>query len=137
MPVNRTLLERIRNPGPRDERQMHVSTADVFHSILNNLQNLLNTTQGNSRLDEDYGLPHLTTVRSAMPISLGRYEASIRRTIERSEPRLKQVRVKHVADDSQQLGLRFEISGVIEEDDGRRMVRFETVADDSGRVQVR
>jgi type VI secretion system lysozyme-like protein len=136
MAVNRTLLERIRNPGPRDERQMHVSTSDVFESILRNMQSLLNTTQGNSRLDDDYGLPHLSTVRSAMPISIGKYEASIRRTIERNEPRLKQVRVRHVADEGQ-LGLRFEISGMIEEEDGRRAVRFETVADDTGRIRVR
>ena len=135
--ANRTLLERLRNPDPSDSRQLHVSVSDIKESILMNLQNVLNTCQGNSLTDDRYGLPHLTTIRSTMPGSLATYEASIRATIERHEPRLTSVRVKHAPHADHGLELRFEISGVIPTDDGRSAIRFETFADDEGRLKVR
>lgn len=137
MPIQRSLLERIRNPAPAGERHLYVSSTDVYNSILTNLQNLLNTVQGNCLTDPRYGLPHLSEIRSTMPHSVARYEAAIRYTIERHEPRLTAVRVRHSPDDRGGVMLRFEISGLIQDEDGRHSVRFETYADDNGRLSVR
>jgi type VI secretion system lysozyme-like protein len=137
MPIQRTLLERIRNPAPAGQRQLHVSSTEVFNSVLSNLQNVLNTVQGNCLTDDRYGLPHLTEIRSTMPHSVARYEAAIRHTIERHEPRLSAVRVRHAPDDRGGVLLRFEISGLIQDEDGRHSVRFETFADDQGRLNIR
>jgi type VI secretion system lysozyme-like protein len=137
MAIQRTLLERIRDPGPPGHRHLHVSTGEVFESILANLQNVLNTCQGNCLIDERYGLPHLSSVQSTMPASTAGYEAAIRRTIERHEPRLSGVRVRHSPLSRDGLELRFEISGVIVDEEGRTPVRFETYADDQGRLRIR
>ncbi|MBI5865749.1 MAG: type VI secretion system baseplate subunit TssE [Planctomycetes bacterium] len=137
MSVNRTLLERIRDPDPSGARSLHVSISGVKDSILQNVQRVLNTCQGNSLLDDRYGLPHLTTIRSTMPGSLAPYEAAIRGTIERNEPRLTAVRVKHAPQQDRGMDLRFEISGIILTDDGKTAIRFETFADDEGRLLVR
>lgn len=135
--IQRTLLERIRNPGNSQGRELHVSVNEIRDSILLNLQNVLNTAQGNCLTDDRYGLPHLTGVRSTMPYSLASYEAAIRTTIERHEPRLTRVRVRYSAELDRDVALRFEISGVVQDDDNKLSVRFETVADDSGRLRVK
>lgn len=137
MPIQRTLLERIRYAEEYDQRHAHVSWSEVFDSILNNLQNMLNTCRGNCLTDPLYGLPHTTEIRNAMPHSIAPFEAAIRATIERHEPRLSNVRVKHVPSTDRGMELRFEISGIIQDEDGRQSVRFETYADEHGRLVVR
>lgn len=137
MGPRRTLLERLRDPGPAGERRLHVSTAEVQDSILANLERMLNTCQGNCLIDPNYGLPHMTEVRSRMPESVGGFEGAIRVAIERHEPRLHNVRVRHRPHRDDGLELRFVISGVIEGDGDRSSVRFETYADDEGRLVVR
>lgn len=137
MSIQRTLLERIRRPGPAGQRQLHVSTSDLFDSILTNLQNVLNTCQGNVKTDARYGLPHMSEIRSAIPLTLAGYMSAIRTTIERHEPRLSNVRVRHAPSANHPMELRFEVSGVVEDEEERRSVRFETFADDAGRLKIR
>ncbi|MBU0640343.1 MAG: type VI secretion system baseplate subunit TssE [Planctomycetes bacterium] len=137
MTVQRTLLERLRDPAPAGYRRSHVSTTEVFESVLGNVQRLLNTCQGNCLTDPEYGLPHMTSVRSTMPDSVAGFTAAIRRSIERYEPRLNNVRVRHAPHGDGGLELRFEISGFITDEDERTSVRFETYADDEGRLVVR
>jgi type VI secretion system protein len=135
MAMQRTLLERLRNPGPPGRRDP-VTLGEVQRSILNNLQNLLNTCRGTCLTDPEYGLPHMTTVQNSMPDSLRGFEAAIRATIEHYEPRLTSVRVRHKPHRDDVLELRFEISGLIVDDAERTSVRFETYADDEGRLIV-
>lgn len=137
MPIQRTLLERIRNPARGDARELYVSQSEVFESVLRNLERILNTCQGNCLTDERYGLPHLTSVQSSMPHSIAGFEASIRKTVELFEPRLTAVRIRHAPSPDRQMDLRFEITGIIQDEDGRRNIRFETYADDQGRLKVR
>jgi type VI secretion system lysozyme-like protein len=137
MTIQRTLLERLRSPGPTGQRQLHVSVAEVQNSILANLQLLLNTCRGNSLVDPEYGLPHLSSIRSSMPDSVRGYESAIRVAIERHEPRLKNVRVRHKPHRDDGLELRFEISGLVIDESERTAVRFETYADEDGRLVVR
>jgi type VI secretion system protein len=131
------LLERLRDPGPAGHRQLRVSTSDIFESILGNLQRMLNTCQGNCLTDLEYGLPHMSGVRSAMPHSVAGLMSAIRTSIERHEPRLRNVRVRHAPHRDDVLELRFEISGLIVDEDEKTAVRFETYADEEGRLVVR
>lgn len=137
MAIQRTLLERLRNPGPPGQRQLRVSNREVFDSILSNLQDLLNACHGNCLTDPHYGLPHMTEVRGAVPHSIASFVAAIRATIERHEPRLKHLRVRHAPHAHQPLELRFEISGLLADEQEQTSVRFETYADDQGRLIVR
>lgn len=137
MPIQPTLLERLRNPEPSGERHLRVSSRDVSESILRNLQSLLNTTQGNCLTDAKYGLPHMTTIQSTMPDSVRGFLAAIKATIEKNEPRLKSLRVRHSPARDDRMELRFEISGLIVDEDERTSVRFETFVDDDGRMKIR
>jgi type VI secretion system protein len=136
MAIQRTLLERLRAPGPAGQRQLRASTREVFDSILANLQNLLNTCHGNCLTDPRYGLPHMTEVRGTMPNSIAGFVAAIRSSIERYEPRLRNVSVRH-APHTESLELRFEISGLVIDEDERTAVRFETYVGEEGRLIVR
>jgi type VI secretion system protein len=137
MAIQRTLLERLRDPGPAGRRQSHASTSDIFESILANLRHLLNTNQGNCLTDERYGLPHMSTIRGIMPWSIAGFAAAIRTTIERHEPRLSNVRVRHAPGSDRGMALRFEISALVQDEDTRTPVRFETYVDDEGRMRVK
>ncbi|MFQ5806872.1 MAG: type VI secretion system baseplate subunit TssE [Phycisphaerae bacterium] len=137
MPTQRTLLERLRNPGPPGQRQLHTSTSEIFESILGNLRNVLNTNQGNCLTDERYGLPHLSAIRGTMPWSIAAFAAAIRTTIEQHEPRLSNVRVRHAPGSDRGMALRFEISALVQDEESRTPVRFETYADEEGRMRVR
>jgi type VI secretion system lysozyme-like protein len=137
MAIQRTLLERLRNPDPPGQRQLRTSTGEIFESILVNLRNVLNTNQGNCLTDEHYGLPHMSTVRDSMPWSIAGFAAAIRITIELHEPRLSNVRVRHTPGNDRGMALRFEISGIVQDEEGRTSVRFETYADEEGRMRVK
>ena len=137
MPIQPTLLERLRNPGPSGERHLRVSAREVSESILRNLQNLLNTTQGNCLTDPKYGLPHMTTIQSSMPDSVRGFLNSIKITIERNEPRLRSLRVRHCPARDDRMELRFEITGLIIDESERTSVRFETFVDEDGRMRVK
>lgn len=134
--LQRTLLERIRHPEPAGQRRSRVSPAELQDSILHNLQDILNTTQGNCLIDPDYGLPHLTSVRSAMPDSIRGFEAAIATALERHEPRLSHMRVRHAPHREDGLELRFEISGLVVDEQSNLSMRFETYADEEGRLIV-
>ncbi|MBU0617444.1 MAG: type VI secretion system baseplate subunit TssE [Planctomycetes bacterium] len=137
MAIQRTLLERLRNPDPAGQRQLRASTSDIFDSILTNLRNVLNTNQGNCLTDERYGLPHMSTIRNSMPRSVSGFVSAIQATIEEHEPRLSNVRVRHAPGTDRAMALRFEISGLVQDEDNRTSVRFETYADEEGRMRVR
>ncbi len=137
MAIQRTLLERLRDPDPAGERQLHVSTSAIFESILTNLRNVLNTNQGNCLTDERYGLPHMTAVRNAMPHSVSSFVAAIQATIEEHEPRLSNVRVRHAPGTDRGMALRFEVSGLVQDDENRTSVRFETYADEEGQMRIK
>ena len=137
MAIQRTLLERLRDPEPPGQRHLHTSTQEVLESIIENLQNVLNTTRGNCLTDEHYGLPHMSNIRSTMPWSIAGFVTAIKTTIERSEPRLRNIRVRHAPGNDRGMALRFEISALVVDEDGRHPVRFETLVDDEGRIRVR
>jgi type VI secretion system protein len=137
MAIQRTLLERLRNPDASGQRRLHASTSDIFDSILTNLRNVLNTNQGNCLTDERYGLPHMTVIRNSMPHSISRFVFAIQTTIEAHEPRLSNVRVRHAPGTDRGMALRFEISGLVQDEDNRTSVRFETYVDEEGRMRVR
>ena len=135
--MKRTLLERLRQPDATGERSARPSHSEVFNSILRNLQGVLNTNQGNCLTDARYGLPHLTSIRGTMPWSIASFVNAIRATIERHEPRLTNVRVRHAPGTDRSMALRFEISALLPQEDGQTPIRFETYADDEGRLRIR
>lgn len=91
------------------------------HSIVGNLQRLLNTRQGSVPHLPDYGLPDLSSIRRD-----GAYDdlrKAIRQAVIDYEPRLSRVRVEPRDADPYKMRVTFVISGEVER--GRR-IQLET-----------
>ncbi|MEM1043037.1 MAG: type VI secretion system baseplate subunit TssE [Bacteroidota bacterium] len=93
------------------------------HSIVANLDRLLNTRQGALSHLPGYGLPDISDVYREMPGSVVELKRAIESTVETFEPRLRRVRVEHQATDRYAMQLVFLLTA--ETLDGDR-VRFKT-----------
>jgi type VI secretion system protein len=129
------LLQRLREP--LGERRTDIRTARLSDSILQHLELMLNTWHGNTLIQEDYGIAHLSDVLHNFPGGLRDMEAGIRATIEKYEPRLRHVRVNFEENPDEMLELRFQITAQLAVGDEEEAVWFETIVDSSGRLKVR
>ena len=93
------------------------------HSIVGNLQRLLNTRQGAVSHMPTYGLPDLSSIHRDAPDSFEVLRKAIRQAVLDYEPRLHRVRVEPRAVDPYMMRVTFIISGEVER--GRR-IRLET-----------
>ena len=71
------------------------------------------------------------------PDGLNHIRRAIRDSVERYEPRLRRISVKHLRDEDNPLDLRFRVSASMILDDREEPVSFETLVGQSGQVQVR
>lgn len=107
---------------------------DVVGSVVAHLRDLLNTRQGDSQTVPDYGLVDFADVCHHMPKGVAMIQQQMRAVIQKYEPRLRNVSVRHVPNDDP-LTLSFEVVGRI--DDGeRRIVRLSTTVNAGGQVTV-
>lgn len=103
-------------------------------SILEHVQALLNTRQGSSALDPNYGIPDITDVLHSLPGGMPVLRATIEECIRRHEPRLSSARVTPLVTDEAGLHLRFEVQAKLSSGGS---IRFETEVSRAGRVRVR
>lgn len=83
----------------------------------------------------DFGVCDVSELVRAYPEGANEMAKSLRHTIETYEPRLANVRVSHTPSD--ELVLRFEITGELVTNLGRSPVRFQTTVDTARHVSVR
>lgn len=93
------------------------------HSIVGNLQRLLNTRQGSVPHLPGYGLPDLSSIQREAPDSFDTLRKAIRTAVIDYEPRLTGVRVEPREIEPYKMRVTFVISGEVEP--GRR-IRLET-----------
>ena len=72
----------------------------------------------------------------SFPNSLGELQSSIRETITKYEPRLKNVRVRYQENTENVLLLRFEITAQLAKLGSRGLLRFKTQVNSSGAFKV-
>ncbi len=123
----RALLSRI---GARDTRSI-----DPVESIVAHLRVLLNTRRGDCVTAPDFGILDFADVVHEFPGGIQQLAKSIRSTVLQYEPRLRNVAVRHVADENP-LSLRFEITAQVAEGRTARTLRFATTVKPGGRVDV-
>ena len=104
-------------------------------SILANLRRVLGTRQGHAPAQPDLGTPSPSELIQDHPACIPRLQRTLGSCIERYEPRLTAVRVRHVASDGETLDLRFQISAELA-DGSRAPLTFTTRVDTSGRVDL-
>ena len=133
--VERSLFERLRKPGPKEEYRSADDPHEMEKSIVAHLRQMLNSRRGHSLIAPDYGLPDLTEVLRTYPSSLTVVEDSIRLSIERHEPRLTDVAVKLIESEDDILSLSFEIRARFAANRGLELrVRTETAEDGTFRL---
>jgi type VI secretion system protein len=132
----RSLLDRLRDRGDGAVRSARENPNAVADSVLEHLRRMLNTRQGISCTVPDYGIPDLTDMVHSFPEAVDRMRRSIRSSIEKYEPRLKNVQVEHVPEEGDPFQLCFEIKGQIVTGAEKTPVAFHTTLDASGRARV-
>ena len=137
MPRERSLLERLRKPEPEAARTIRENTNRLADSVLANLRHLLNSRHGVSPIQQDYGIPDLCDVAHSFPEAIGSMRKAIKTAIEKYEPRLKRVTVKHVEAPDDVLALRFEITAELVTEEEKASVFIETRIDSSGEVELK
>jgi type VI secretion system protein len=137
MKQNLRLLERIRTRDPNyhgeqlDDMQLRIASVKMY------IQKILNTRQGNSILDEEIGIPDYNVMSmNFSENNRSELESQIRSVIEKSEPRLGNVRItlEGVRDPAE--GIHFNIEGVIG-GENPVFVGFDTVVNNEGKIFLR
>jgi type VI secretion system protein len=130
------LMERIHfienNPKWRDMAHLD----DRLHSIINHLQRILNTFQGSAQIAEDLGIPDITHFLRTIPDSVQSLENSIKDTIQKYEPRLKNVRVRYNQLITSDLCLSFQITGQIDHNFKPYDVNLESLIGTDGKIRI-
>jgi type VI secretion system protein len=135
--MERSLLERIDHPEVESIRQLTPDTDELSRSILRNLQNMFNTRQGSVLTVAEYGSPDFNDLVDQFPDAIMEIRKSILYNVKEYEPRLKNIRVRHIPDEENPLDLKFEISGQLNLGKSRTSVAFTTIMGDSGRIKIR
>jgi type VI secretion system protein len=108
---------------------------DDIELIVGNLQALLNTRLGDAVSAEGFGVVDLVDIIHDFPAAAQIMQRSIRATIAKYEPRLRNVSVRTVPSEDL-LMLTFEISGRLIDDRRRGVVRLRSEMTHGGRVTV-
>ncbi|MBD3390390.1 MAG: type VI secretion system baseplate subunit TssE [Chitinivibrionales bacterium] len=103
-------------------------------SIMDHLNRMFNTRQGSVSHLKDYGLPDVSDIYRRMPDGIGELREALKRTVERHEPRLANVRVVQRDTDSAGNRLAFIVTGDLR-DSGNR-VRFQTTFTSIGESSI-
>lgn len=130
-----SLLGRLRR---LEERHVDAASAERAEraSILAHLQAMCGTRLGAMRVRPDYGLPPITEMVHSFPDAAGALARALAQTIEKYEPRLADVRVRHVPTQALDLVVTFEVTAVLRSSEQRTPLRFATTIDASRRVHV-
>jgi type VI secretion system protein len=129
------LLERFRSWEREPHRRGSDDQRRCVDSIVDHLQKMLNTRQGNVPIAKDYGVPDFLDFLQSYPDSVRDIEMSIRSAIEKYEPRLSGTCVTFIPDDVETLTLRYQIMARLAME-GDRQVYFETVVDTDGKISI-
>ncbi len=130
------LLKRIRIRERNSDRRATEDPEKVISSVLEHLQMILNTRQGDVPIAEDYGVPDITSFRHTIPFSIREIEKSICRTIEKYEPRLKEVRVKFMPQQKDRLTVSFQIHARLVLEGQKEPVMFRSQIDSYGKIKM-
>ncbi len=121
-----SLFERLANPDPPGSRRLELDMSRLKRSILNHLQHMFNSRHGHAPAQPDFGIPDLNEFMFEFPESVTPMRQAIERSIEKYEPRLKNVKAVWVRDEDNPLNIRFEISARLAIEKGNVPFKFAT-----------
>ncbi|WP_413111691.1 type VI secretion system baseplate subunit TssE [Thaumasiovibrio sp. DFM-14] len=130
------LLERIERGEPKSSYDKVISHDLLIESIHSHLRDLLNTHAGNAMIAEEYGLPDFNDVLSEKSNLVHEVRISIKRCVERYEPRLSNVSVTYTENPDDILLLRFAVSGVVRHNNEELSLNINVAVDVDGQFEV-
>jgi len=133
MRIAAALLTRIRKPELAIVRRT-VSDEELRASVLEHLRNICQTRRGTMVTCADYGIADVSEMLHSFPDAIAEMARSIRHTIQHYEPRLSQVRIRHIP--TEDLTLRYEISAQLVRGNGKTPVSFSTSLEPSRRIRI-
>jgi type VI secretion system protein len=113
------------------------SESETRDSILNNLVQMCSTRLGSALTCPDYGIASVSEMVYLFPDAITIMAQSLRHTIQTYEPRLQNVQVVHVPNETLDLTLRFEVRGRAVVEGSKTMIKFETALDPTRRLTIR
>ncbi|SRR5579884_655892 len=137
MARERSLLERIGDPTGYRPLTVEENTQELADSILRHLRKMLNTRQGHVLIQPEYGMPDVTEFIQNLPEMVDVVQRGIRNSIEKFEPRLRNVTVNYVPSPDIAANLRFEITAELVTERDEASVWFETAVTPTGQIEIR
>jgi type VI secretion system protein len=137
MARERSLLERLADPTGYRPLTVEENTQELADSILRHLRKMLNTKQGHVLTQPEYGMPDVTEFIQNLPEMVEVVQRGIRNSIEKFEPRLRNVTVTYVPSQEVVANLRFEITAELVTEREEASVWFETAVTPTGQIEVR
>lgn len=140
--ANRTLMERLTEPErpaaalADPDLVRKADAVDIMNSVLRNLRHVLNSRAACCQSRPDFGMPDFNDLAGRFPDALAIIASAVREQIEKFEPRLSQVTVRHVPDRSNPLRLAFRIHATLNLEEGGQRLAFDTVLNNNGFVNV-
>jgi type VI secretion system protein len=131
------LLERICSWEKEPDRRSREDSGRIIDSVMTHLQRILNTRQGSVQIADDFGLPDFTYLIDNYPESIMDLERSIRRMVQKYEPRLTSIQVNFIPQEDEKLSLDFQITAELRAGDEKLPVRFDSQMESSGKVNVK
>jgi type VI secretion system protein len=131
-----SLFDRLSRPAGSGLPSVGEAKAGAVQAVLENLQRLLNSRQGHAAAQMGYGIPDPSEVLHQYSDAITQMAKSIKASIEKYEPRLTAVQVRHVANPDDILTLRYQIVGQLAKSKERVPVVFDTHVDPCGRIRV-
>ena len=136
--MSASLLTRIAQAAdPHSSERSTWKAQDLETSLREHLSQMLNTRAGSALTCPDYGVLEVSEVVHDFPDAIGIVQRSLKNKIQVYEPRLRNVQVRHVKNETSLLTLEFEITAQYQLPDGRRVpLRFGLGVDGSSNVSV-
>lgn len=106
------------------------------HSILQNLERILNSRAGMSLACDGYGIPDLTQIVNGVPERAREIERALELCIRQYEPRLSHIEVEHVPNAHGPMTACFKVRAAASSGKSEEDLWFETVVVSSGRVRL-
>jgi type VI secretion system protein len=131
-----SLFDRLSRPAGSGLPSVGEAKAGAVQAVLENLQRLLNSRQGHAAAQMGYGIPDPSEVLHQYSDAITQMAKAIKASIEKYEPRLTAVQVRHVANPDDILTLRYQIVGQLAKSKERVPVVFDTHVDPCGRIRV-
>jgi type VI secretion system protein len=137
MAREKTLLERLADPAGYRSLTVMDNTQELADSILRHLRKMLNTRQGHALIQPEYGMPDVTEFIQSLPEMVEVVQRGIRNSIEKFEPRLRNVTVSYLPSSDVATNLRFEITAELVTDQEEASVWFETAVTPTGQIEIK